>query len=250
MSTVWVFGSTGSIGSVLVRALLERGDKVIAFTSSDIMGKTLFPNSTKDAKLIVRNCDLSILDSLDALMNLSEDPNFNPAHVIFLARGKVPVDSIEEDEIWGEIAIQDLVISLVTPMRIVMKLLKRESKSLETVTFVSSQYALVAQDPNLYDFPATQVSSMYSAVRGGIISGARSLGVLAAKKGVRVNTLILGGIKETASAELQSSINRRMPSGKMLSASNACDWLLFLASKKSDGAIGSPIIVDNGWTSL
>jgi len=250
MSTVWVFGATGSIGSVLCKALLERGDKVIAFTSSDYSKMNLPLDATIETRLIPQECDLKTLNSLEKLTKLSEDPNFAPAHVIFLARGKVPVDSLAEDEIWGEMAMRDIMISLVTPMRIVMKLITKERTTLETVTFVSSQYALVAQDPNLYIDPATQVSSIYSAVRGGIISGARSLGVLAAKKGIKVNSLVLGGIKETASEELQSAINSRLPNGEMLSAKNACEWLLFLASDKSNGAIGSPIIVDNGWTSI
>jgi NAD(P)-dependent dehydrogenase (short-subunit alcohol dehydrogenase family) len=131
-----------------------------------------------------------------------------------------------------------------------MKLVSQERTTLETVTLVSSQYALVAQDPSLYSDPESQLSSIYAAVRGGIISGARSLGVLAARKGIKVNSLVLGGIKETANKELQSVINSRLPNGSMLLARNACEWLLFLASDKSDGAIGSPIIVDNGWTSI
>lgn len=250
MSTVWVFGATGSIGSVLCKALLERGDKVIAFTSSDSSKMNLPLDATIKSRLIPQECDLSTLDSLETLMKLSEDPIFAPTHLIFLARGKVPVDSLAEDELWAEMAIRDIMISLVTPMRIIMKLISQEPTTLETVTLVSSQYALVAQDPNLYANPATQVSSIYSAVRGGIISGARSLGVLAAKKGIKVNSLVLGGIQETANKELQSAIESRLPNGAMLSARNACEWLLFLASDKSNGAIGSPIVVDNGWTSI
>lgn len=251
MSIVWVFGSTGSIGSILCKALLRRGDKVIAFTSSDVSQITFpRPDVAPESKFLARKCDLSSLSSLEALLKLSKDTNYTPTHVIFLARGKVPTDSIADNEIWGNLAIQDLLISLVSPMRIVMKLISQEKTALKTVTFVSSQYALVAQDPNLYDMPATQVSTLYSAVRGGIISGARSLGVLAAKRDIRVNSLVLGGIKESASKDLQSKINCRLPNGAMLSASNACEWLLFLASDKSYGAIGSPIVVDNGWTSI
>lgn len=250
MSTVWVFGATGSIGSVLCKALLERGDKVIAFTSSDSSKMNLPLDATNETRLIPQECDLRTLESLEKLTKLSVDPIFAPAHVIFLARGKVPVDSLAEDELWAEMATRDIMISLVTPMRITMKLISQESSTLETVTLVSSQYALVAQDPDLYANPATQVSSIYSAVRGGIISGARSLGVIGAKKGIKVNSLVLGGIQETANKELQSAIESRLPNGAMLSARNACEWLLFLASDKSNGAIGSPIIVDNGWTSI
>lgn len=250
MNTVWIFGSTGTVGSVLCEALLERGDKVIAFTSSSVSKNSLAIDATIAARLIPQECDLSTLDSIESLMALSRDPTLAPTHVIFLARGKVPVDSIAQDEIWGEMTIRDLMISLVVPMRIVMKFISEEPTSLKTFTFVSSQYALVAQDPNLYSSPEAQLSSMYSAIRGGIISGARTLGVLAAKKGIKVSSLVLGGIKESASQELKSAIDNRLPNGNMLSARNACDWLLFLASDKSDGVIGSPIIVDNGWTAI
>lgn len=250
MSTFWIFGATGTIGLALCKALLEREEKVVAFTSSDQWEINLSLDVKDEKQLSLQKCDLSTLTSLDELIKLSKDPKFAPTHVIFLARGKVPVDSLVEDELWGEMVTQDIMISLVTPMRIIMKLISEESTTLETVTLVSSQYALVAQDPNLYADPATQVSSIYSAVRGGIISGARSLGVLGAKKGIKVNSLILGGIQETANKELQSAIENRLPNSEMLSARNACEWLLFLASDKSNGAIGSPIIVDNGWTSI
>lgn len=250
MSIVWVFGSTGSIGSELCNSLLERGDEVIAFTSSDPSIMNLSHGVKDEKRLIPQECDLSSLASLDKLMKLSKDPKFAPTHLIFLARGKVPADSLAEDDLWAEMTIRDIMISLVTPMRIIMKLISQESTTLKTVTLVSSQYALVAQDPDLYANPATQVSSIYSAVRGGIISGARSLGVLGAKKGIKVNSLVLGGIQETANKELQSAIESRLPNGAMLSARNACEWLLFLASDKSNGAIGSPIVVDNGWTSI
>jgi NAD(P)-dependent dehydrogenase (short-subunit alcohol dehydrogenase family) len=187
---------------------------------------------------------------LEKLIDLSNDQKYSPDHLFFLARGAVPLDSIHEDETWGEIAIRDIMISLVTPIRIVTKLMSKEKSNLKTITMVSSQYALVAQDPNLYDTPASSLSTIYSAVRGGIISATRSLGVNGAKKGIRVNSLVLGGIKETANQELKSEIENRLPNGEMLSTRNACDWLLFLASEKSIGAVGSPIIVDNGWTTI
>jgi NAD(P)-dependent dehydrogenase (short-subunit alcohol dehydrogenase family) len=250
MSTVWVFGSTGSIGSMLCESLLERGDTVIAFTSSEVKTKNQSLDLTVDSRLIKMPCDLSTLECLEKLIDLSNDQKYSPDHLFFLARGAVPLDSIHEDETWGEIAIRDIMISLVTPIRIVTKLMSKEKSNLKTITMVSSQYALVAQDPNLYDTPASSLSTIYSAVRGGIISATRSLGVNGAKKGIRVNSLVLGGIKETANQELKSEIENRLPNGEMLSTRNACDWLLFLASEKSIGAVGSPIIVDNGWTTI
>lgn len=250
MSTVWVFGSRGSIGSILCESLLERGDTVIAFTSSEVMTRNQFLDSTLGSRFVKRQCDLSTLGCLEKLIELSNDQNHSPDHIIFLARGVAPLDSIREDETWGEIAINDIMISLVTPIRIATKFVSKEESNLKTITMASSQYALVSQDPNLYDNPASSVSTIYSAIRGGIISATRSLAVNAAKKGIRVNSLVLGGIEETTNQALKSEIENRLPSGEMLSARNACDWLMFLASEKSFGAVGSPIIVDNGWTAI
>ena len=250
MINTWVFGATGSIGTVLCKALLERGDNVVAFTSSGVSSVDLPIDDANTGRFIPQDCDLSSFESLEKLLILSKNPSFIPTHVIFLARGKVPVDSLSDDFAWGELAIQDLMISLLSPMRFTMKLISEKNTVLQTVTLVSSQYAFVAQDPKIYSNPELFVSSIYSAVRGGIISGARSLGVLAIKNGIRVNSLVLGGIKETASLDLQASIENRLPSGSMVTTRSACEWLLFLASDRSFGAIGSPIIVDNGWTSI
>lgn len=250
MSTVWVFGSTGSIGKVLCEALLDRGDNVISFTSSKNSNLSLHFELQTNPRISFQEFDLSNLDDLDCLISLSEDPECTPTHVIFLARGRVPLDSILDDAAWGEIAIHDIMISMMVPMRIGMKLASKPDSDLKTITFVSSQYAIVAQDPKLYADPNSQISSIYSATRGGIISGARALGVFAGKNGIRVNSLILGGVEETTKDDLKIAIESRLPTKKMLTADNACDWLLFLASEKSVGAISSPIIVDNGWTSI
>ena len=250
MSTVWVFGSTGIIGSILCKSLLDRGDRVIAFTSSDVLQMNLPVVSPGESDIVLQQCDLSNLDCLEKLILLSNHQEYSPNHLIFLARGSVPLDSLEDDLSWGDHAIKDIMISLVTPIRISTKLILKEKSTLETITMVSSQYALVAQDPNLYSNAASSVSTVYSAVRGGIISASRSLGVNAAKKGIRVNSLVLGGIKESTNEELQPRIESRLPNGEMLTAKNACDWLMFLASEKSLGAIGSPLIVDSGWSSI
>jgi NAD(P)-dependent dehydrogenase (short-subunit alcohol dehydrogenase family) len=248
MNTTWLFGASGTIGIETCLELLNRGDKVLAFCASLESKRKIdvkFENSKNFESRIV---DLNLTSSIQEVLTYSEESDHSPTHVIFLARGSSPINLIPSDKEWVDLAISDLLVSLIIPMRICIRLLEKKKSSISTITLVSSQYALVSQDPKLYVDPDNELSAAYSAIRGGIISGVRALAIAAAPGGTRVNCLTLGGISESTGFPLKSSIEARLPSKNMIPANDAANWLLFFASDKSAGAIGSSVIVDNGWT--
>jgi NAD(P)-dependent dehydrogenase (short-subunit alcohol dehydrogenase family) len=248
MNTTWLFGASGTIGIETCLALLNRGDKVLAFCASQESKRKIDGKFADNKNFESRIVDLNLTTSIQEVLMYSEESNYAPTHVIFLARGSSPINLISSDKEWVDLSISDLLVSLIIPMRICIRLLEKKESSIRTITLVSSQYALVSQDPKLYVDPDNQLSAMYSAIRGGIISGVRALAIAAAPRGTRVNCLTLGGISESTGFPLKGSIEARLPSENMIPANDAANWLLFFASDKSAGAIGSSIVVDNGWT--
>lgn len=248
MNTTWLFGASGTIGIETCNQLLERGDKVLAFCASNESKEKIDLKFSKQENFESRLLNLSSTSSIEEVVTLSAESIHKPKHVIFLARGSSPINQVDDDEEWVDLAVTDLMISLITPIRICLRLMSENNLVLSTITLVSSQYALVSQDPKLYDVPQDQLSAMYSAIRGGIISGVKALAVAVTPAKTRVNCLTLGGITESTGPNLRKSIEDRLPSERMISALDAANWLLFLASEKSEGAIGSSFVVDNGWT--
>lgn len=248
MNTTWLFGASGTIGMETCSELLERGDNVLAFCNSK-ESKNMLDLKFVDLKNFKSQViDFNLVSSIQEVVNRAEESEFAPTHVIFLARGHAPINLVPSDEEWVTRSISDLMVSLITPIRICIKLIERKKTSLKTITLVSSQYGLVSQDPKLYKEPEKQMSAMYSAIRGAIISAVRALAISAAPREIRINCLTLGGINESTVDPLKSSIEARLPGEKMNSAKDAANWLLFFASEKSAGAVGSSVIVDNGWT--
>jgi NAD(P)-dependent dehydrogenase (short-subunit alcohol dehydrogenase family) len=248
MNTTWLFGASGTIGFETCSELLNRGDTVLAFCSSkDSKIKLDFHFANLD-NFESRIIDLNLISSIQEVVMYAEDSKYAPKHVIFLARGSSPINLIPSDQEWVTSSISDLMVSLIIPIRICIQLLDKSKASLKTITLVSSQYGVVSQDPKLYEDPDMQMSAMYSAIRGGIISGVRALAIIGAQRKVRINCLTLGGISESTEYPLKNSIESRLPSENMIPAADAANWLLFFASEKSAGAIGSSVVVDNGWT--
>jgi NAD(P)-dependent dehydrogenase (short-subunit alcohol dehydrogenase family) len=248
MNTTWLFGASGTIGSETCLELLVRGDNVLAFCASKESKIKLDIHFAKFDNFNSLIIDLNAISSIQEVVMYANESKYAPTNVIFLARGKSPINLIQSDQEWVACSISDLMVSLIIPMRICLQLISMKNESLKTITLVSSQYGLVSQDPKLYEDPENQMSAMYSAIRGGIISGVRALAIAAAPKKVRINCLTLGGVFESTGLPLRNSIESRLPTENMIPASDAANWLLFFASDKSSGAIGSSVIVDNGWT--
>jgi NAD(P)-dependent dehydrogenase (short-subunit alcohol dehydrogenase family) len=247
LSSYWVFGASGLIGEELCIKILEENHSVIGFVSSQISADNLLLKIS-NPKFSTHVLDCTDISQIIEVIKYCNDYLSLPDHIYFAARGKVPLDSLIDDSNWLDSALSDALISLIFPMRLTMKLLEFEVSNLKTITFISSQYGIVAQDRSLYLDPDQVISSMYSAIRGGIIMGVRSLAIFAAEKGVRINCISFGGIRENTSGELVQRISEKLPGRNMISKRDAANWLYFMSTESSSGAIGSNLIIDNGWT--
>ena len=249
MSIYWVFGASGVVGESFCHRLVAEGHTVLGFTSHlksslDLTGIINSPNFE------CTPCDMTNFENINYLIKQIESGSNSPNHIYFLARGNVVLDSTKSHELWVEQSLKDLKISLLFPIRLLTTLFKLNSLKLSSVTLVSSQYGMVAQDKDLYENPENHLSVCYTAIKSGVIGATKPLAIIAASVGIRLNCLSFGGIKESADSELSIKIANKLPTKKMLRASDASNWLYFMSTQQSAGCIGENVMIDNGWTTF
>jgi len=120
---------------------------------------------------------------------------------------------------------------------------------------ISSTYGIVSPEQALYDFRRAQGGAYYkpvgySVAKAGVLGFTRWLAEYCAfeKTGIRVNTLVPGGVEAGQSAVFISEYEKRTMLGRMAQNIDYNGAILFLASDASAYMTGATLVVDGGWT--
>ena len=119
---------------------------------------------------------------------------------------------------------------------------------------VSSTYGVVSPDQSVYGYRRRSGQEYYkpigySVAKSGVLNFTRWLAEYAAPFGVRVNTLVPGGVQEKDHApEFVAEYVKRTPLGRMARDDDYNGAVLFLASSASAYMTGATLVVDGGWT--
>jgi NAD(P)-dependent dehydrogenase (short-subunit alcohol dehydrogenase family) len=114
-----------------------------------------------------------------------------------------------------------------------------------------SIYGHLAPDQRIYegsDYGGRAINTppVYSASKSGIEGLTRYLASYWGEAGVRVNTLVPGGVKSGQNSVFEQKYSSRVPMGRMATPDDLCGPLIFLASDASSYITGQSIIVDGG----
>jgi NAD(P)-dependent dehydrogenase (short-subunit alcohol dehydrogenase family) len=115
---------------------------------------------------------------------------------------------------------------------------------------ISSMYGVVGTDVRMYP-PGMPVnaSAAYGAIKGGLVNLTRTLAVVWAPRGVRVNCISPGGFPSTTvNTEFYNAFVNKVPLNRMGNRNDLKGAVVFLASEAAAYVVGHNLLVDDGWT--
>jgi NAD(P)-dependent dehydrogenase (short-subunit alcohol dehydrogenase family) len=115
----------------------------------------------------------------------------------------------------------------------------------------SSIYGVMGADQRIYEgseYMGVRISNpvVYSASKAGVVGLTHHLATAWAAQGVRVNTLIPGGIRSGQNDRFVANYSARVPMGRMGQPNELVGALIYLASDASSYVTGQCMLVDGG----
>jgi len=242
--TILITGGTGKIGQVLVNHFLHKGDLVVA-TARSQESFTAFEKSKRLIEIIV---DFTNSDAISQIIEVLNKKEIQPECLINNARSTDFLNVAENGIVVRENFVSELIVDVIAPYELTMALALQDNRALKRVVNISSQYGLVAANPNLYDNYVYQSPIHYSVAKSAIIQLTRELAVRLANFEIQVNCVAFGGIEGRVSEEFKYRYSKLCPLGRMLREEEVIGPVDMLSSIACSGMTGHTLVVDGGWS--
>ncbi len=162
----------------------------------------------------------------------------------------VPFEDFEF-RVWREVMSVNLDGMFLVAQAVGKQMIKQGTGG--SIIQTSSTYGIVGPDFRIYggsEYLGHQVSTpaAYAASKAGVIGLTKYLATYWGDKGIRVNTLVPGGIESGQNEIFKKKYESRVPLGRMAHADEMVGAVVFLASEASSYVTGQMVVVDGGWT--
>jgi NAD(P)-dependent dehydrogenase (short-subunit alcohol dehydrogenase family) len=256
---VVVTGGTGLLGSAYCAALAEHGAQVVVadLKAADPVGRAREVRSPAGEAALGVECDVSV--EADVVRLFEEAMNrFGRVDVVLnnaaatgehLMRQGAVFTSFEESTlaVWETALRVNLTGVYLVAREGGKAMLKTGGGSLINV---SSTYGVVGPDHRIYEGMPFNSLASYAASKAGVHGLTRWLATYWGRKGIRVNTLVPGGVENKHDPEFVRRYADRTPLGRMARREDMVGMVIFLASDASGYCTGQQYFVEGGWTAV
>lgn len=257
---VLVTGVSGQLGNEYAQAFLQRGAKVVGLDLKPSTGCQGFAEKYGQRYLFCAadvTQKASLQEALAAIVG-----HLGPPSVLInnAAIDSPPSAPLEEngpfedypESSWDKVLDVNLK-GMYLCCQVFGAMMAREGRG--SIINIASTYGMVAPDQNLYEYRRRRGEIFfkpvaYSVSKSGVYNLSRYLAVYWAKRGVRVNTLTIGGVFNHQEQAFLDAYCGRIPVGRMARQSEYNGVMIFLASEASRYMTGANVVIDGGWTAI
>ena len=263
--TAVLTGASGFLGRTFAEALLTNGARVIIIGRSERLRTQAEQWAQRFGADRVRALTIDMYDldafgrGLDQIAAEEErlDILINNAHELGPQTGfNVPEGSLENSthDQWMRNLTGGVYWSVLSVQKIGKRMVAAKSGS---IVNISTMYAVVAPNPQLYEGTNFSNPPGYSASKGALLSFTRYIASYWGPHGVRANAILPGPFSNTEDAGPNAvkagdffidRLKARTSLGRIGRPTELAGALIFLASDASSYVTGQGLVVDGGWT--
>jgi NAD(P)-dependent dehydrogenase (short-subunit alcohol dehydrogenase family) len=257
-----VTGGSGRLGCRYVHALHAAGASVAALDLPGRSSPLVEQLAAGSRSVSSHSVDVTNRSAVDAAIAAISRTLGTPTVLVNNAGlGSSPADAALEtgrfeqypESAWDAMIESHLKSALVVSQSFIERF-RLQGATAGSIVNISSTYGVVSPDQSIYDYRRRGGAEYfkpvgYSVAKSGVLNFTRWLAEYCAPIGIRVNTLVPGGVRETDHApEFIAEYEKRTPLGRMAAETDYDGAIVFLASPASAYMTGATLVVDGGWT--
>jgi NAD(P)-dependent dehydrogenase (short-subunit alcohol dehydrogenase family) len=249
---VIVTGGSGQLGQAFVGSLAAAGARVAVVDRSPV---------AEGPNVLFVACDVTNRAGLERGLAQIEDHWGTPQGLVNAAALDSPPDSPPEEngpfETYPEASFDRIMEVNVKGAFLCCQVFggAMAERGRGSIVNIASIYGMVSPDQSLYQYRRDRGEVFfkpvaYSASKSAIYNLTRYLAGYWGGKGVRVNTLTLGGVFNNQDPAFLERYHAKVPLGRMADAEEYNGVVQFLLSDAASYVTGSNVVVDGGFTAL
>jgi len=257
-----VTGGNGRLGSQYAEALSSAGAAVAVFDRIGAPHPRVRALIDGGARVSSHCVDVTGRAGVDAAIDAVARAFGTPTILVNNAGlGSSPADAALEtgpfecypEPAWDAMMESHLKSALLASQSFVARF-RQDRVRAGSIINISSTYGLVTPDQSVYEYRRGDGTPVYkpvgySVAKSGMLNFTRWLAEYCAPIGIRVNTLVPGGVREADHhPQFVAEYEKRTPLGRMANDDDYNGAILFLASRASAYMTGAMLVVDGGWT--